>query len=1135
MSGVETPLLLIAIPDGHTTTPAVSKESQKVATGPSTTGSSNAGLEIYNAIDAQGLIVRELKAKDAKSQATKDAIAKLLELKKQYKEVTGTDHKPGNPPASQAPVAASSTSSNSALDIYNAIDAQGLLVRELKGKDAKSQATKDAIAKLLELKKQYKEVTGSDHKPGNPPASPTPAVAASPKSSNSALDIYNAIDAQGLILKKQYKEATGTDHKPGNPPASQTPAPVSSSSSNTSPLDVYNDIEKQGNIVRDLKSKDAKSQATKDAIAKLLELKKQYKELTGADHKPGNPPVASAPPISNNNDDLSKQIDAQGLIVRDLKSKDAKSQETKDAIAKLLALKKQYKESTGSDYKPAPSPAAAAVPSTPVSAPTSSIDENALLKEIEDQGAIVREAKSKDPKSQESADAINKLLALKANFKKTYVVMTRIAILVQIFIFFNFVTTINCEGFFDEVFQRINIQEGTACYRLLNGTDQFGCHGTSKNENGLLVEIKNEQGIFENIGKCFKNIYPDYDGMFWLLLPVEMIKKNTVAIIKTSNCIAGLVLYNEKVFNIDDSIEASHDSECPNRLSDFYKDPAKNINSKGAILPEGLRDIHWDLQMVFIDNSTEIEVLKKCYSLFNQPISGGTISHPYCGMSFKLSNAAAGNSDICYRRGIDAMNSLQISLDTNGQNNAPCIPLVGYNIFGLPIGLSTLANFSREPTYMVLASRMDSFGVIADVSPGEISVITSLIAMISAARSIGTNFENWSKASKKSNKYLMFSTFNGESFDYIGSSATVHLMRNSEFPLPILNITQLRNINLQQIEYVVEVQQLGSSKNKKLYAHVDKKRYSNKKEEIDGILKRIRESLVQDGYTINMSIENVTPPSSWHSFAKFDENVQNLVIAPFDETYEYGRFNSMLDKNTWNDENKNKVKKEIEAVSNSILSTAAQYVGLENATKVDEKLIDILFECMIVSRNWFDCDFFKKLNGGRYEFIGQTYSMQSKSTYIGVGGNNPLRFILHWLYIFALGSDRETLNVKDGKSCMHLSENQAVYSYDWQPNPYTGNFSCYRSSVRFNQLQSPAFDIEGYSIKNNRTYSTWTESVYTIDSIKLFIMEDSSFDYIMLILAIFVFILSIFSITRCKEDTFIIDEGEQLAESGEPL
>ncbi|EFP12448.1 CRE-EARS-1 protein [Caenorhabditis remanei] len=442
ISGAETPLLLIAIPDGHTGKEA--EKTPKVPTATSATAASSGGsdaLQLYSSIEEQGNLVRDLKAKDAKSQETKNAIAKLLDLKKKFKDVTGSDFKPGQPPAAaSAPSISESTSGKSeALQIYTSIEEQGNLVRDLKAKDAKSQDTKNAIAKLLELKKKFKDVTGSDFKPGQPPAA-APAVSGS----NNALNIYNQIEAQGntvrdlktkdaksqatkdaiaklLELKKQYKDATGADYKPGSAPSSASagaPKPAVDGAK------IAQQIEEQGNLVRELKTKDAKSQETKDAIAKLLEFKKQYKEVTGADYKPGTVPaptpasVEAAVPIPvADGTTVAKNIEEQGNLVRELKTKDAKSQATKDAISKLLELKKQYKDLTGSDYKPGGAPATPA--QAPAASPSSAaFDETALLKEIDEQAVIVREAKAKDPKSQESADAINKLLSLKANFKK---------------------------------------------------------------------------------------------------------------------------------------------------------------------------------------------------------------------------------------------------------------------------------------------------------------------------------------------------------------------------------------------------------------------------------------------------------------------------------------------------------------------------------------------------------------------------------------------------------------------------------------------------------------------------------------------------------------------------------------------
>ncbi|VDK44260.1 unnamed protein product, partial [Cylicostephanus goldi] len=242
---------------------------------------------------------RSEKAKDPKSALTKAAIAKLLDLKKQYKEKAGKDYVPE---AASAPSVAKVPSDVQAL--CSEIEAQGELTRQEKAKDAKSAAAKAAIAKLLELKQNYKEITGLDYKPGQTPPTKSQASASTP--------------------------------------------------SNASAL--YAEIEAQGDLVRSEKAKDAKSEASKTAIAKLLELKKQYKEITGQDYKPGQKPEGSpsntADVTSDDAATLYDQIHAQGELVRSEKAKDAKSEASKAAIAKLLELKKLYKEKTGHDYKP---------------------------------------------------------------------------------------------------------------------------------------------------------------------------------------------------------------------------------------------------------------------------------------------------------------------------------------------------------------------------------------------------------------------------------------------------------------------------------------------------------------------------------------------------------------------------------------------------------------------------------------------------------------------------------------------------------------------------------------------------------------------------------------------------------------
>ncbi|GMS91823.1 hypothetical protein PENTCL1PPCAC_13998, partial [Pristionchus entomophagus] len=110
---------------------------------------------------------------------------------------------------------------------------------------------------------------------------------------------------------------------------------------------LFAEIEAQGNIVRDAKIKDAASCATKAAIAKLLELKKEYYDKTGKEYKPR---AATDTAAASPEEEIAAQIRAQENLVRRLEEEAARSNEAKVALAKLLQLKKEYKAVTGCEY-----------------------------------------------------------------------------------------------------------------------------------------------------------------------------------------------------------------------------------------------------------------------------------------------------------------------------------------------------------------------------------------------------------------------------------------------------------------------------------------------------------------------------------------------------------------------------------------------------------------------------------------------------------------------------------------------------------------------------------------------------------------------------------------------------------------
>ncbi|XP_068795976.1 bifunctional glutamate/proline--tRNA ligase isoform X3 [Struthio camelus] len=346
----EAPCILIYIPDGHTKemptsgskektkAEAVKKEASSTVKGksvqldtstPACTASEGSSLVIYNRVAAQGDTVRDLKAKKAAKEDIDKAVKQLLALKAEYKEKTGQDYKPGNPPASVTEQSVSSKPEISGtLDskaLYDKVAEQGEVVRKLKAEKAPKEQIDEAVKCLLNLKAEYKQKTGQEYKPGNPPSAP-PCIPTTTLPSSvccSNLAPSSLVDDQAL----------------------------------------YDNVAEQGEVVRRLKAEKASKEEVDEAVKLLLSLKADYKEKTGQDYKPGHPPVAQAVlpqtsviepsgPDTPEAKALFNKVALQGEEVRRLKSEKAEKDKIDAAVKELLQLKAQYKSVAGVDYKP---------------------------------------------------------------------------------------------------------------------------------------------------------------------------------------------------------------------------------------------------------------------------------------------------------------------------------------------------------------------------------------------------------------------------------------------------------------------------------------------------------------------------------------------------------------------------------------------------------------------------------------------------------------------------------------------------------------------------------------------------------------------------------------------------------------
>lgn len=288
-------------------------------------------------ITKQGDCVRNLKTQKASKSDIDSAVKVLLSLKSDYKNLTGQDWKPiavTNPPVA----------ANDDTELLNKIAQQGDKVRDLKMKKAEKSVIDGEVKVLLQLKADYKSLTGQDWKPG---AVPINKPAGSQSSTIDETEILNKIAQQGdkvrdlktkkaeksvidgevkllLQLKADYKTLTGQDWKPGAVPISK---PASLQSTTINEAEILKKITAQGDKVRDLKTKKAEKSVIDGEVKVLLQLKADYKSLTGQDWKPDAAPRKVADVTASGDDpkkvELTEKVNTQGNVVRELKSKKA--------------------------------------------------------------------------------------------------------------------------------------------------------------------------------------------------------------------------------------------------------------------------------------------------------------------------------------------------------------------------------------------------------------------------------------------------------------------------------------------------------------------------------------------------------------------------------------------------------------------------------------------------------------------------------------------------------------------------------------------------------------------------------------------------------------------------------------------
>lgn len=645
----------------------------------------------------------------------------------------------------------------------------------------------------------------------------------------------------------------------------------------------------------------------------------------------------------------------------------------------------------------------------------------------------------------------------------------------------------------------VDVTGKSACFRRLNGTHQIGCSSEPKGNVGVVHYLKAESDTKWLLEKGPHKPYA-------VLLNATDFTLHNLTRLKDSGKVNGIMVIHltdtitENLIQVPEAF--SPDKKCPLNQHGMYK---------GHPDYEGCKDVTWNPggnNMMFHDisfpvfiltNTTEVDfIINNCYEKFNKPDSfGQPRQHPLCAAQLKDRMDGAKDAETCIRRTRHQMNL---------SPNKYCDPMGDKNVYAT---VKVINNTMERPEKSVVmaVTRMDSFSMFEEAYPSADNQVSGIVAMLAAAEAIGKVKETVQQADKD----IMFTFFQGEAFDYIGSGRMVYEMERGNFPLPYGS--HLAEISLRHISSIVEVNQLAHRDDGKLWIHRDPVSGSNATiaTEVDrlmNLLKTIGQSLGTAIDSINQS--QALPPASVQSFLK-KRNISAVVITDHKEEFTNKYYNSRFDtKQTINasypaDLNKtdwyDHVTEQAERLA-KVSTLLARYLykeatGEATDLSANESTVTHLLYCFLISPQ---CELFGEvLSGDKAKELDKRD--KPYQFYVGVDWQiNEVTSLTNQLMLRYLGEPRVNVSEKDckrpdGNNIYQYSYMQGPEVIDPETNKTVRDSQCWRGTANFSTAASKAFELDEYDWKSGE-FSTWTESSWAVDAqdMRLFLIPSKTFE-----------------------------------------
>ncbi|XP_054870192.1 nicastrin [Amphiprion ocellaris] len=612
----------------------------------------------------------------------------------------------------------------------------------------------------------------------------------------------------------------------------------------------------------------------------------------------------------------------------------------------------------------------------------------------------------------------------------------------------------------------VHLNYTVPCVRLLNATHQIGCQSSLSGDVGVLHVLESE----ENLDWVLSS---GPNPPYMVILESSLFTRSVMMKLKNgSSRVAGIVVVAPNTNPVEGF---SPHTSCPNENTGVYSesyDPTLahcNVTVWNP-LGNGLSYEEYDFPIFSLKDDNDTQVIRQCYLNHNQAVNGSSPRYPLCAMQLYSHMSAVTDTATCMRR-----NDINFSISPE----MVCDPLGDFNVWASTRPLNnTEKGHKMWEKVVIAAARLDSRSFFFDVAPGAESGASGFITLLAAAHALRNVTQE-----AQPNRTIFYTFFQGETFDYIGSSRMVYDMENNQF-----------TVDLDNVHSVLEIGQVGLHGESRLWLHSDpvSRRNSSVNEEVRKLIENLQSAAAGLGFTVGEAgFSQPLPPSSFQRFLRARQ-IPGVVIENHQLNFTNRYYESMYDNaeylnvsyppNLTPEEQLKFVTDTAKALTEVATMVArALYVqagGAENQQdniNADRQIVSqMLYGFLVRSNNsWFQqlipSDLTSHLTDRPTNFYVGVNQQSSEPTLL-------VQYLLANLTGSAINITQE--NCQNQREDENDKESKHMFTYMWvqgaaPPNNTKREGFCVRSTVRLSRAVSPAFELRDYTSKD---YSTWTES-----------------------------------------------------------